>query len=114
MFGIALDDAKAPNVYLTATSAFGLHRTADNKGWMPGMWGPDGGPGTVWKIDGATGKPSIFARIGVKGRRNTGAALGNIAYDKWHHQLFVSDLETGLIHRLRLSDGADLGSSIMA
>lgn len=109
VFGVALDDAKNPNVYLTATSAFGLHRTADNKDWMPGMWGPDAGPGTVWKIDGVSGKPTIFARIGVNGRRNTGAALGNIAYDKWHHQLYVSDLETGLIHRLRLSDGADLG-----
>ncbi|MGA7972485.1 MAG: peptidoglycan-binding protein [Pseudolabrys sp.] len=107
VFGVAIDDAK--NIYLTATSAFGLHRTADNKGWMPGMWGPDAGPGTVWKIDAATGRPAIFARIGVNGRRNTGAALGNIAYDKWHHQLYVSDLETGLIHRLRLSDGADLG-----
>ena len=108
VFGVAIDDAK--NIYLTATSAFGLHRTADNKNWMLGMWGPDGGPGTVWKIDAASGKPSLFARIGVDGRRNTGAALGNIAYDKWHHQLYVSDLETGLIHRLRVSDGADLGT----
>jgi hypothetical protein len=109
VFGIALDDAKNPNVYLTATSAFGLHRTADNRDWMPGMWGQGAGPGTVWKIDSATGKPAIFARIGVDGRRNTGAALGNIAYDKWHKQFYVSDLESGLIHRLRLSDGADLG-----
>src|SRR5712691_8977965 len=40
---------------------------------------------------------------------NSGAALGNIAYDRWNQQLFVSDLETGLIHRIRASDGADLG-----
>lgn len=109
VFGIAVDATKSPNVYLTATSAFGLHRAADNKDWMAGMWGPNAGPGTVWKIDTATGKPTPFARIGVNGRRNTGAALGNIAYDKWHQQLYVSDLESGLIHRLKLSDGADLG-----
>ena len=37
-----------PNIYVTATSAFGLHRNADNADWMAGMWGPGGGPGTVW------------------------------------------------------------------
>jgi peptidoglycan hydrolase-like protein with peptidoglycan-binding domain len=110
IFGVALDAAASPNVYLTATSAFGLHRTADNSGWMPGMWGPDGGPGTVWKVGPETGyKPAIFATVGVGGRANTSAALGNIAYDKWNNQLYVSDLESGLIHRLRPKDGADLG-----
>ena len=110
VFGVALDDAMPPNIYLTATSAFGLHRTSDNSDWMAGMWGPGGGPGTVWKLDAATGyKPVKFADVGVGGRANSGAALGNIAYDKWNHQFFVSDLETGLIHRLRLEDGTDLG-----
>jgi len=109
VFGVALDDAPSPNVYLTATSAFGLHRTADNADWMPGMWGPGGGPGTIWKVSPETGyKPAIFAKIGVNGRTNTGAGLGNIAYDKWNHQFYVSDLETGLIHRLS-PDGTDLG-----
>jgi hypothetical protein len=71
--------------------------------------GPDAGPGTVWKLDGANDlSPSVFADITLDGRENTGAALGNIAYDKWHQQLYVSDLETGMIHRLSL-DGEDLG-----
>lgn len=110
VFGVAIDDQELPSIYLTATSAFGLHRTTDGSDWMKGMWGPGGGPGTVWKIDPAAGyKPVIFAHIGVDGRANTGAALGNIAYDKWHDQLYVSDLETGLIHRLQLDDGTDLG-----
>ena len=110
VFGVTLDDATPPNIYLTATSVFGLHREPDNSDWMAGMWGPGGGPGTVWKLDPATdNKPVKFVDIGVGGRANTGAALGNIAYDKWNHQLYVSDLETGLIHRLRSRDGADLG-----
>jgi len=109
VFGIALDDANPPSVYLTATSAFGLHRNPDNTGWMAGMWGPGGGPGTVWKLDAAnSGQPEIFAQISLDGRPNSGAALGNIAFDRWNKQLYVSDLETGMIHRLRLSDGADL------
>jgi hypothetical protein len=35
--------------------------------------------------------------------------LGNIAYDKWNKQIFVSDLETGMIHRFSAADGKDLG-----
>lgn len=109
VFGVALDDAASPNIYLTATSAFGLHRTPDNADWMAGMWGSGGGPGAVWKVGPATGyKPAIFATIGVGGRANTGAALGNIAFDRWNHQFYVSDLETGLIHRLS-PQGTDLG-----
>ncbi|MGA9604361.1 MAG: hypothetical protein WBQ82_09630, partial [Methyloceanibacter sp.] len=102
VFGVALDDATPPNIYVTATSAFGLHRSDGNTDWMAGMWGPGGGPGTVWKLDGASGnKPSIIAEITLDGRANSGAALGNIAFDRWNKQFFVSDLETGMIHRLR-------------
>jgi peptidoglycan hydrolase-like protein with peptidoglycan-binding domain len=109
VFGVILDDAQPPNVYLTATAAFGLHRTADNSGWMPGMWGPNAGPGAVWKLDAANNyAPSLLTTIKLDGRENTGAALGNIAYDSKHKQLFVSDLESGMIHRLGL-DGKDLG-----
>lgn len=104
VFGIAYDDAEPANVYLTATSAFGLHRTPDNGDWMPGMWGQDGGPGTIWKLNADKGyAPEVFARITLEGRENTGAALGNIAFDPWNRQFFVSDLETGHIHRLDMS-----------
>ena len=110
VFGVVLDDANPPNVYLAATSAFGLHRTPDNTQWMPGMWGQGGGPGTLYRLDAATGYQSRpFAQITLNGRPNSGPALGNIAYDRFNKQLFVTDLETGMIHRLRASDGADLG-----
>ena len=108
VFGVTLDDANPPNVYLTATSAFGLHRTGNN--WMPGMWGPGGGPGAIYRLDASTGyAPRVFAQITLNGRPNSGAALGNIAYDRINKQLFVSDLETGMIHRIRAADGGDLG-----
>src|SRR5712692_8077494 len=107
VFGVALDEG--PNVFVAATAAFGLHRTPDNAQWMPGMWGP-GGPGGVYVLERHRGyRPRVLAQIGLSGRPNSGAALGNIAYDKWHKQLFVSDLETGMIHRLRAADGADGG-----
>ena len=110
VFGIAIDDAPVANIYLAASSAFGLYRSGAGAGWMAGMWGKGGGPGAIYKLDGANGyRPEIFARIRLKGRRNSGAALGNIAYDKWHKQFYVSDLETGMIHRIALSNGKDLG-----
>ena len=108
VFGVALDDGGPPNIYLTATSAFGLHRTPDNAQWMPGMWGP-GGPGAVYVLDRASGyQPRPFTKIAPNGRENTGAGLGNIAFDKWNKQFFVSDLETGMIHRIG-PDGTDRG-----
>ena len=122
VFGVALDDAIPPNIYAAATSAYGLSivvpgpdgklrrsRTgAPGAEFMPGQWGPDGGPGSIWKIDGATGKVILFATISTGGRANSGAALGGLAYDPGTKSLFVADRETGLVHRLSL-DGEELG-----
>ena len=79
--------------------------------WMPGQFGLDKGgtPGSVWKIDGVTGIVSLFANITHDGKDNAGPGLGAITYDPATQQLFVSDLETGLIHRLGL-DGSDRGT----
>ncbi len=110
VFGVAIDNESAPSIYLSATSAFGLHRNPDNSQWLEGMWGTSGGPGTIYKLDAQAGyQPRPFANVTFNGRPNTGAALGNLAYDRWNRQLFVSDLETGMIHRIRASDGTDLG-----
>jgi hypothetical protein len=110
VFGVALDAEGPPNIYLSATSAFGLHRNADNSNWMEGMWGADGGPGTIYRLDRDAGyRPRVFATVTLNGRPNSGPGLGNIAFDKWNKQIFVSDLETGMIHRYRAADGSDLG-----
>ena len=111
VFGIAIGGGNSPKVFLAATSAFGLHRTPDNLDWMPGMWGAaGGGPGTIYVLDRANNfEPAILADVVLDGRENTGAGLGNIVYDRVNDQLFVSDLETGMIHRLRARDGFDLG-----
>ncbi|WP_126337477.1 YncE family protein [Legionella spiritensis] len=109
IFGIAIDDSKPANIYVTATSKFGLHRNQDNTRWMPGMWGIDGGPGTIYRLRAANNyQPEVFADITLNGRKNTGAALGNITYDKLYKQLYVSDLETGMIHRIDAKTGKEL------
>ncbi|MDP3896281.1 MAG: peptidoglycan-binding domain-containing protein, partial [Mesorhizobium sp.] len=107
VFGIAFDDGSPANVYLTATSAFGLHRYQDASDWLPGQWG-EGGPGGLYVLRGAEGyAPSLLTTITLDGRENSGAGLGNVAFDPASKQLFVSDLESGMIHRLAL-DGTEI------
>ncbi len=135
VFGVALDDARtpddkhlAPNIYLTATSAYGLQIVApDSDGdgrpqrlhkgdkaasWMTGQWGTGdtkgqpgskGGPGSIWKVDGVTGEVSLFANVQLANQDNAGAGLGNITYAPEVKQLFVSDLSTGMIHRFDMT-----------
>ena len=106
VFAIALDDDPAPNAYLAASAFAGLHRHGD--GWMDGQWGQGGGPGSIWKLDARNGyAPRLFASVTLNGRDNSGAALGDLAFDPYHRQLFVSDLETGMIHAFSVEDAVE-------
>ena len=110
VFGIAIGQNRKANVYLAATSRFGLHRNADNSGWMKGQWGEGGGPGTIYVLQARNDyQPQVFANVTLDGRENTGAALGNIVLDQKHHQLLVSDLENGMIFRIDSKMGANKG-----
>jgi hypothetical protein len=121
VFGVALDDAAKPNIYVAATSLFGLQivrggggtpvrlaRGESGSKWMDGQFGP-AGPGAIYRIDGATGAVTLFATIKHDGRENAGPGLGGLAFDPVSRQIFATDLETGLIHRLGL-DGSDKGT----
>lgn len=122
VFGVALDDSVPPNIYAAATSAYGLPIVAPgpdgkpmhikvgtpNASFMAGLFGPQGGPGSIWRIDGTTGRVTLFANVLLDGRPNSGAALGGLAYDAETKSLFVADRETGFIHRFAL-DGRELG-----
>ncbi len=123
VFGVALDDQPQPNIYVAATSVFGLNIVSRGRdglperrkkggpgiGWMRGQFGLDlqGGAGAIYKIDGRTGAVTLFANVTLDGVPNPGPGLGNLAYDSTHKQLFVSDLYTGMIHRFDL-DGKEL------
>jgi len=124
VFGIAYDDGlrdgqptAVPNLYAAASSLHGIRIvTPDEDGdgraerqrrgepgasFMPGQYAEESGgsPGAIWKIDGVSGAVSLFARIDT----NSGPGLGDVAFDKGNRQFFVSDLDSGLIHRI----GAD-------
>src|SRR5215510_14886178 len=121
VFAIALDDARPPNIYLGATSAFGIQIVAPGHDgrprrikrglpiadWMPGQSasGIGGGPGSIYKVDGGTGAVSLFATI----PNNSGPGLGDIVHDRRSRHFYVSDLDTGLVHRLR-ADGTVIDS----
>ena len=123
VFGVAIDDASQSNIYVAASSVYGLPIVAPGADgqsehiqlgapkavFMPGLWGPQGGPGSIWKIEGATGRVSLFANVTLNGRANSGAALGALAYDPDSKTLYAADRETGMIHHLAM-DGGDLGS----
>ena len=125
VFAVALDGATPPNIYLAATSSYGLPIVAPGPGgalmrakqggpnasFMPGLFGPaaaGGGPGSIWRIDGVTGAVSLFANVSLDGVENSGPALGGLAYDPGSDTLFVADRETGMIHRFGL-DGKERG-----
>jgi hypothetical protein len=121
VFGVALDDQPAPDIFVAATSAYGLaiyqpgqgrlQRGATGAQFSPGLFGPvgqGGGPDSIWRIDGTTGQVTLFANVTFNGIQNTPASLGGLAYDARTQQLFVADRATGMIHRFGL-DGGDRG-----
>jgi len=125
VFGVALDNATPPNMYVAASSAYGLpivvpgpggtpmrvHQGAPGATFMAGLFGPaaqGGGPGSIWRIDGVSGAVSLFANVTLSGAANSGPALGGLAFDSASSSLFVADRQTGMIQRFNLS-GSRIG-----
>jgi len=115
VFAVAIDDGlgqAVPNVYLGATSAYGIQIVGPDKNgnpirlkkgepgaqFMAGQFGPapNGTPGTIWRVDGATGAVSPFAAL----PGNSGPGVGGIVFDAHHKEFFASDLDNGLIYRI--------------
>lgn len=128
VFAVTLDNAVPPNIYVAATSAYGLPIVAaepDATGrpvrlfsgapgarFMAGLWGPEesgGGPGSIWRIDGADGEIRLLANVTTGGKPNGGAALGGLVFHRASNSLLVADRESGLVHRIGL-DGQLLGT----
>jgi hypothetical protein len=124
VFALAFDDGTdggAPNVYAASTSIYGFSIVGGQPGpdgkplrlkagapgarFMEGQFGPGASPGAIWKIDGTTGRASLFAETVDGAASNSGPAVGDIAIDLKSNSLFASDLDTGLIHRFPLNGG---------
>ncbi len=130
VFGMAFDDGIAggpPNLYVAATSAFGLNivgagLAADGKParlkvgaadatFMEGQFGAlsTNSPGAIYKIDGATGAATYISDTAFSGKLNSGPGIGGLAYDPVSKSIFASDLDSGLVHRF----GLDFNAAIL-
>lgn len=115
VFGVTLDNATQPNVFVAATSVYGLpiivpagagqpvriKQGVPNAAFMSGLFGPTqlgGSPGSIWRIDGTTGEVRLFANVTLNGASNPGPALGGLAFDSASNTLLVADRATGMIH----------------
>ncbi len=87
VFGLCFD--ASGNIYVTSSTAYNVGSP---------YFGSSGSPGSIYRIDASTAAISLFAVL-----PNTGPALGNIAYDWAHDQLFVTNHEDGKIYRLDMS-----------
>lgn len=93
VFGVALDTAAQPNIYLTSTSVY--------TGGVVTQATP--GTGQVYKINGSSG---IAASLGAPLLNSNHEGLGNVAYDPAHNQLFVTNFGDGRIYRIDPVTGA--------
>lgn len=92
VFGVALDTAAQPNIYLTSTSVYaGLFTQLTL------------GTGQVYKINGSSG---VAAPLGAPLLNGNHEGLGNVAYDPVNNQLFVTDFGDGKIYRIDPVTGA--------
>jgi hypothetical protein len=110
VFGITLD--ASGNIFVAATSAYN------------GDSFPAPGPfpsGTIWRLDGGTGMPTVFAQLPnfqdpglVADGYPTEAfpALGDVAYDCRFNQFFATNLEDGKIYRLKGGTANMIGSIV--
>ena len=134
VYGIAIDKDK--NIYVTASANWspgyvgeGNSSTANVSvqfGTLENGQDDNNSAGRIYKIDAVTGQAKVFATlpqysVTIKNqvcqgagadvvRNNVGAGLGNVVYDKFHNQLFVSNFSDGKIYRLAM-DGTILNSS---
>lgn len=92
VFGIAIDSEK--NVFFSATKAISASGSTSTQ------IGP-AGDGGVYKMDANDWSISSFITTGTGANQipNVGVGLGNICYDRWNDQLFITNFEDGMIYR---------------
>ena len=130
VYGVTIDNKRNIFVSASANWSSGYVGRGNTNGNVNVTYGSmeNGGDnndsaGRVYKLDANTGDVSVFAQLpqqtlsitsqvceGVEHdvHRITGPGLGNIVYDKFHNQFFVSNFSDGKIYRLDLN-GSPIG-----
>jgi len=91
VFGLCQDDATAPNIYVAATSVYGVFPA-----------GPSG-YGAIYRIDGTNGNICTLAVL-----PNGGPALGNLTFDPVSQHIIASNHEDGLIYSIPIGNGCNV------
>lgn len=104
VFGITVDDASPPNIYVTATEAYNIvgSSTPLPKG--------AGGAGGIYRLDGTTGLSSSGS---LPNNSVNGPGLGNVCFRRAGSgtgYLYASDLEDGKIYRVDAATLLQVGS----
>ena len=103
VFGITVDDASPPNIYVTATEAYNVVGSS-----IPLPKGA-GGPGGIYRLDGTTGASTN----GSLPNSTNGPGLGNVCFRRAGSgtgYLYVSDLEDGKIYRMNAATLVPVGT----
>lgn len=108
VFGIALDDNPNPNIFVSRSTVY----CSDDYNLRPDS-------AIIYRLDGGNWGVSTYIRlrnipgppqVNVNWIPNTGPGLGNLCYDKWHQQIFVTNHEDGTIYRVK--DIAGVGNIV--
>jgi len=104
VFGITVDDASPPNIYVTATEAYNIVGSA-----TPLPKGA-GGPGGIYRLDGTTGTATSGS---LPNNSVNGPGIGNVCFRRAGSgigYLYASDLEDGMIYRVNAATLAQVGT----
>lgn len=103
VFGICVDDAAQPNIYVTATEAYNVVGATSQLPKGPG------GPGGVYRLAGNNGAMSFGS---LPNNSVNGPGLGNVCFRRAGNTtgyLYVSDLEDGMIYRMNAGSLTTVG-----
>ncbi len=105
VFGVCLDDAPSPNIFVSATTAYGdftspVALCAFGPGGFAGIYRLDGTNGDISTL--TTTVANGFGGVGTSQIPNEGTGIGNLCYheNNGNPQLFATNHEDGKIYRL--------------
>ncbi|MBK8550635.1 MAG: hypothetical protein IPL53_06060 [Ignavibacteria bacterium] len=99
VFGITLDDQNPPNIFISSSSINCVPPDQNDSGLIYRI------DGNTWQVTNYTtstfapGPPQ--AGTGIYTMPNTGPRMGNLCYDVHHDQIFATNLEDGVIYRIK-------------
>ena len=99
IFGVTLDGQG--NIYVAQSMVY-----ANDVFGSLGVSSAGDGRGAIYRINGATGVPTLFRTLPQASGVNAAVGLGNLDFDCSRNCLIVTDLEDGRIYSINATTGA--------